>query len=230
VSAPVATSAPTLRQQGDRLVAGNGGWDSASGPVSQYVYVFQMDGVTRQGTVPLPFEGYRDGVLVARPPDQLPPGAGINEFLLHADDVGHAPMVFVYGGYRSRYELPDGTVPWDGWEWGRVLSSDGSDAKAPLTDDQGRLQVVNSFTVAPPPPPPPVPVVEPAWMPYVRAGREQLGIAVALMEQAGVPLDGPKSRRRSRAAIASSVLFDSDVQLKRDYNLLAQVHGWPVWA
>ena len=80
-SAPFWTQAPSLDQQGNELVAGNGGWQSYSGPVTKNVFRFVRDGVAVQGPAePLP---------QSTPPDSDMPaamlyGAAINSPRLSA--------------------------------------------------------------------------------------------------------------------------------------------------
>lgn len=142
MSVPYCTSEPTLVQQGNKLIAGNGGWANDAGPgtINGYVYAFQLDGVTVQGETPLLFEGTRRNesgelVTIGRPPDVMPIGFGWNEFELYAFAVGKQAVVFVYGGSRVRYFTADGKLSYDGWEWGRLIPAkhDAPAKSSPLT-------------------------------------------------------------------------------------------------
>jgi len=140
-SAPYWTQAPSLVQQGNQLVAANGGWSSYSGPVEKYAFRFVRDGVGVKGTDPLPQSTPGTAPL---PAGTYPDDPTANVYPLSAADNGHCFVVEVWGGIRSTYYTSDGNLAYDAWEWGH-LDSFGNSA---VTN-----QVCVGGTTLPPPPP-----------------------------------------------------------------------------
>jgi len=140
---PFWSQAPSLSLQGDRLVAGNGGWSSYSGPVTTYVFRFLRDGVSVKGPAhPVPKSTPGTAPL---PAGTYPDDPSANVYPLGSADAGHCFVVEVWGGIRSVYYRQDGTLAYDAWEWGHL-------------DTFGNAAVSNQVCVpgtAPQPAPPP---------------------------------------------------------------------------
>lgn len=139
-SAPFWTQAPGLVQQGNQLVASNGGWSSYSGPVEKYAFRFVRDGVGVKGTDPLPQSTPGNAPL---PAGTYPDDPTANIYPLTAADNGHCFVAEVWGGIRSTYYTTDGNLAYDAWEWGH-LNSFGNPAVT--------SQVCIGGTPQPPPP------------------------------------------------------------------------------
>src|SRR5437899_126113 len=90
-SAPFWSQAPSLSQQGNQLVAGNGGWSSYSGPVNKYVFRVVRDGVSVKGPADtLPSSTSGDAPL---PAGTYPDDPTANIYPLTSADAGHCFVV-----------------------------------------------------------------------------------------------------------------------------------------
>src|SRR5712692_251442 len=139
---PFWTQAPSLSLQGNQLVAGNGGWQSYSGPVNKYVFRFLRDGVSVKGPA---------DVVPSSTPGEAPLPAGTypddptaNIYPLTSADAGHCFVLEVWGGIHSVYYRTDGSLAYDAWEWGHL-------------DSFGNPAVTSPVCVGGTPPAPPQP-------------------------------------------------------------------------
>jgi hypothetical protein len=116
-SEPFATQHPSIEQQGTKMVAGNGGWSSESGPIEKYVFRF-----TRNGTVLLkgPATMPKSTNYPTIPENTWPDVADANIYSLQQADYGHQICVEVWGGTHSKYTYEWGEVAYDIWEWGNA--------------------------------------------------------------------------------------------------------------
>lgn len=174
-SEPRWTQAPSLVVDGSRLVAGNGGWLSESGPLTKYVFRFTRNGVTvvqgpesmsktTPGPAPLPAGTY---------PDE--PNANI--YNLQAADAGAQMCVEVWGGLRSTYQYADGTYAYDVWEWGHV-NVNGEEAKVCVTAPGTPSSPPPSGGPSAPPPGPAVPQPQAPLVPVATSAPTISGLAM----------------------------------------------------
>jgi hypothetical protein len=128
-SEPRWTQAPSIVQEGSRLVGSNGGWLSESGTPSKFVFRFSRNGVTVQGPDGVPKSTQASDPL---PAGVYPDNPNAHVYELQPADAGQQMCVEVWGGIHSAYQYADGTYAYNVWEWGHV-NVHGQEAKACLT-------------------------------------------------------------------------------------------------
>jgi hypothetical protein len=200
MSAPYCVSPPTLEQQGDKLIAHNGAWRCDSGPIDGYVFAFLRDGGLYAGQTPPPFLDV----------NKMQPLLDENGQGILPVDYGRSFQVEVFARTYSRYVHQDGTVAYDGYEYGRFINGD--PAKPALSN----VVVPQAVESAPEP-------SKPTVLQYIAIAREASDNAVATMEQNGVSL---LDRRKSRAGMAARILHATDGEKARAFEALKGVFGW----
>src|SRR5437667_2009470 len=167
---PFWTQAPSLSQQGNQLVAGNGGWQTYSGTVEKYVFRFLRDGVSVKGPAePLPKSMPGNASM---PAGTYPDDSTANIYPLTSADAGHCFVLEVWGGIHSVYHYADGSLAYHLWEWGHL-------------DSFGNPAVTTQVCVGGTPPAPPQPP-QGAQLSFVDTSLRDATVGIAYTHQFAV--------------------------------------------